>query len=184
MRTPGTHAPDFTLPGTRQDQRDEITTYRLADALGDGPVLLNFYLFDFHPACSEHLCALHDLLWFEVGHDVTVFGISTDRAFSHNAFARAENLDFSLLSDSDAAVAADYDVLYDEFANHKHVAKRAVFVIDTDHTIRYAWSTEDPQTMPDWSEVRAVLSDLDTAATATPTPSMEIDTRTESTDGA
>jgi peroxiredoxin len=69
-----------------------------------------------------------------------VFCISTDRSFSHRAFAETEELAFALLSDSDGSVAESYE----EFNGHKRIAKRSVFVVDTDGTIRYAWSTDDP----------------------------------------
>lgn len=158
-------APDFELPGTNDGAVDaSVTRYRLADALDDGPVVLNFYLFDFHPACTEHMCSLHDLAWVDLADDVTVFGISTDKSFSHEAFADTENLDVTLLSDSDGSVAEQYGVLYDEFNGHKRVPKRSVFVVDTDQKIRYAWATEDPQVMPDWDPVRTALDRLDAKA--------------------
>lgn len=157
----GADAPGFDLPGTTVAAHDEdVTRHTLADALEDGPVVLSFYLFDFHPACTDHMCSLHDLAWLDLEDDVTVFGVSTDKSFSHKAFADSEHLDFRLLSDSDGSVAEAYDVLYDEFKDHKRVAKRSVFVVDTDQTVRYAWMTEDPQTLPDWDPVRDVLNDL------------------------
>lgn len=157
----GDRAPDFELPGTTPELgNDDITRHRLSDALEDGPVVVSFYLFDFHPACTDHMCSLHDLAWLDLDDTVTVFGISTDKSFSHNAFADRENLQFRLLSDSDGNVAEHYDVLYDEFKDHKRVAKRSVFVVDTDQTVRYTWVTEDPQTLPDWEPVRDALGEI------------------------
>jgi len=159
----GTDAPDFRLPGT-DDASGDIREYNLSDALDDGPVLVNFYLFDFHPECTEHVCSLHDVAWFELDDRLTVFGISTDRTFSHAAFAREEGLQFPLLSDSDGTVAERYGVLYDEFKGHKRIAKRAVFLVDTDAVVRYAWSSDDPADQPDWQAVRTAVDDLDTLA--------------------
>ena len=165
MLPEGTAAPAFTLPGTAMDRdATEMSTYSLTDALERGPVILNFYLFDFHPECTEHMCSLHDLLWFDLDDRVTVFGISTDRSFSHRAFADTEELAFTLLSDSDGSVAEDYDVFYEEFNGHKRIAKRSVFVVDTDGTIRYAWSTDDPTVQPNFSEVKAVLDEIPSLA--------------------
>ena len=161
MLSEGSDAPDFRLPGTTADPTDdEVARYGLADALDDGPVVVSFYLFDFHPACTDHMCSLHDLAWVGLEEDVTVFGVSTDKSFSHSAFAEREGLAFTLLSDSDGTVAEDYGVLYDEFRDHKRVSKRSVFVIDTDHTIRYAWATDDPREQPDWGPVREALAGL------------------------
>jgi peroxiredoxin len=165
MLSEGDHAPDFELPGTDADlSTDEVTSARLSEALEDGPVVLSFYLFDFHPACTDHMCSLHDLAWVDIDDDVTVFGVSTDKSFSHREFADSEGLGFSLLSDSDGSIAEEYGVLYDEFRDHKRVSKRSVFVIDTDQTVRYVWATEDPQNQPDLDPVRETLDDL-TAAT-------------------
>jgi peroxiredoxin len=158
MLPEGAEAADFELPGTNDDSDAVVVTqYSLRDALEEGPVLLSFYLFDFHPACTEHMCSLHDLAWVDLDDDVTVFGVSTDKSFSHQAFGDSENLDVTLLSDSDGSVAEEYGVLYEEFNGHKRVSKRSVFVIDTDRTVRYAWSTDDPQVQPDWGPALEAL---------------------------
>ncbi|WP_311172108.1 redoxin domain-containing protein [Halobellus ordinarius] len=157
----GATAPEFSLPGIKVSAEDGTpSTYRLSDALEDGPVFLNFYVFDFHPKCTENLCDLHDVEWFGLEESVTVFGVSTDGSFSHRAFAAEQGLDYALLSDGDGSVAEAYDVLYEEFKGHKRVAKRAVFLIDTDRTVRYAWSTDDPSRQPNWTEIEAALSPL------------------------
>ena len=163
MLQEGAEAPGFSLPGT-DDAGSELREYNLADALDAGPVLVNFYVFDFHPQCTDHVCSLHDVAWFELDDRLTVFGISTDRTFSHSAFARQEGLTFPLLSDSDGNVAEAYDVLFDEFQGHKRIAKRSVFLVDTDGTVRFAWSTEDPTTQPDWGAVKDAVDALDAAA--------------------
>lgn len=164
MLSEGTTAPDFTLPGTAA-RRDEtaVEQHTLADALEEGLAVVNFYLFDFHPACTTNMCELHDLVWFDLDEQVTVFGISTDRSFSHHAFAEAEQLGFTLLSDSDGSVAEEYDVFYEEFNGHKRIAKRSVFLIDTEGVIRYAWSTDDPTVQPNWSKLKAALDGLKSA---------------------
>lgn len=157
----GITAPNFTLPGTAEDQEGpQVSEHVLSEALQHGPAILNFYLFDFHPECTENMCDLHDLAWFDLDETVSVFGISTDRSFSHRAFAESEQLAFTLLSDSDGSVTASYDVLYKEFNSHKTIAKRSVFLIDTDQTVRYAWSTDDPKVQPDWSAVKDALDGL------------------------
>jgi peroxiredoxin len=160
MLSEGTTAPDFELPGSSTDGDEKIGSYRLSTLLADGPVLLNFYLFDFHPACTTTLCDLHDIEWFTLDTDISVLGVSTDRTFSHRAFAEDQGLGFPLLSDSDGSVAEDYGVLYDEYQGHKRIAKRSVFVVDTDRTVRYAWVADDPANGPDWDAVRAAVDDI------------------------
>lgn len=163
MLPEGADAPAFRLPGT-EDESDDFREYGLNDALASGPVLLNFYLFDFNPQCTGHLCSLHDVAWFEFDDRLTVFGISTDRSFSHSAFAKQEGLQFPLLSDSDGDIAEQYGVLYDEFRGHKRIAKRAVFLVNTDSVIQYAWTADDPSEQPDWQAVRDAVNALDAPA--------------------
>lgn len=42
----GDRALDLTLPGVPADRSADVEQYRLSDALGSKPVLLNFYFFD------------------------------------------------------------------------------------------------------------------------------------------
>ena len=160
MLTEGDTAPAFTLPGTSAEEDVLVKEYSLDDALANGPVVVNFYLFDFHPACTEQLCSLDNLSWFDIDEDITVFGLSTDRTFSHRRFAESEDIEFTLLSDSDGSVAESFGVLYDEFEQHRLIAKRSVFVVDADRRIEYAWSAEDPAEQPDWAEVSEVARGL------------------------
>jgi len=157
MIVEGDAAPDFVLPGA---DGDEVREYMLADFTRDGPVVLAFYLFDFHPACTEEICTLQDLGWFTVHPDATVLAVGTDSAFSHQAFAREHGIEFPLLSDSDGAISERYGVLYDEFQGHRAVSKRAVFVLDTGMKVRYRWVADDPRELPDWDEIQTVLDGL------------------------
>lgn len=159
----GAKAPEFTLPGAPADRDQSIEQYALSDALATGPVIVSFYLFDFHPECTEQLCDLNNLSWFGIDEDVTTFAISTDRAFSHHRFSDSENFDFPLLSDSDGSVADAFGVLHSEFEHHRLIAKRSAFVIDSDGVVRYAWSTDEPTRHPDWGEVSDAVNALTTA---------------------
>lgn len=159
MIAEGSQAPTFEVPGTAEGS-EQFEQYRLAEARSDGPVLLNFYLFDFNTACTDHVCSIHDLAWFNLDDKLSVFGISTDRTFSHAAFARQEDVQFPLLSDSDGSVAKEYGVLYEEFRGHKRIAKRSVFLIDTDGVVQYAWCADSPDEQPDWSAVKTAVDQL------------------------
>jgi peroxiredoxin len=159
VRSRGAKTPAFGLPAV---DGDDGTTgrRRLSDALDDGPAVVTFHVFDFHPRCTEHVYDLANLEWVDVAADVTTFAVSTDRLFSHRAFARAEGLDLTILADSGGRVAESFGVLYDEFEGHSRIAKRSVFVIDTDRTISYAWSTDDPAVQPDRSAVAGAVRAL------------------------
>ncbi len=123
-------------------------------------MLVLFYPFDFSPACTQELCSVRDAEWFTLVDDLHVWGISTDSTYAHEQFAAAYQFQFPLLSDTDGSVASAFGVLYDEWEEHKHVPKRAVFLVDSDQTIRYAWATDDAYDEPELSAIKRALDEL------------------------
>ena len=150
----GSEAPDFTLlesPGK---------TVTLSDEVQKGPVVLVFYPADFTSVCQEELCRFRDVLTDYNNMGATVLGISVDGLFSHKAFKEANDIDFPLLSDWNKTVIKAYDIVLEEFVGMKEVAKRSVFVIDTDQTIVYAWVSENPGKLPPFEEVKMAVTKL------------------------
>ena len=143
--------PDFELPGT--SDRDEKSSYRLSDALERGPVVLVFYPFDFHPACTDQLCTLRDFGWLDIRPDVTVFGVGPDSVYSHREYRQSHGFDFTLLSDSDRRVTAKYDVETATLEGHREVPRRTVYVIDDTGRVRYRWQSTGPDAETDIEEV-------------------------------
>lgn len=155
----GDTAPDFTLSGFANDT---IQTFRLGKRTDDDQaVLLLFFPFDFSPVCTNELCAIRDAEWFQLTPDLGIWAISGDSAYAHRAFADKYDLTFPLLSDSHGTVAEAYDVCYEEWEGHEHVPKRAVFLIDADKTVRYAWQTDDAFEKPDFFPVKEALDELE-----------------------
>jgi len=158
MVTEGARAPAFELPGMTDGSFEKFS---LTDAIDqDHAVLFLFYPFDFSPVCTNELCAIRDAEWFQFTPNLEVWAASGDSAYAHRAFAEEFGLNFPLLSDSHGSVATAYDVCYDEWENHESVPKRAVFLIDSSRTIRYAWSTDDALEKPDFFPVKEALDRL------------------------
>jgi peroxiredoxin len=155
----GDDAPEFELLGTAGA---DIGEYRLADYLDSGPVVLAFYPQDFSPVCTEELCTLHEGDYFSFVPGVDVFGVSTDGVYSHRAFVEQHGIGFPLLSDGDGLVAERYDARYDEPHERfrSRVVKRSLYLVDEDATIRYAWQSDDVETMPDLLEAKARLDEI------------------------
>jgi glutaredoxin-dependent peroxiredoxin len=86
-----------------------------------------------------------------------VLGIAVTATFSQQAFAESLGIDFPLLSDWDREVCAAYGVQYDVWKGHRGLAKRAVFVVDTDRVVRYRWVTDDALVLPELDEAVEVL---------------------------
>jgi peroxiredoxin len=152
-----TTAPDFTTPGANSDG-DSTTQFALSDGVTDGPVILLFYPFDFSPVCADQLCTFRDMEWLTFTEGVDVWGISPDSTHCHKRFISEYNLPFPLLTDRLGEVADQYDLLLEEFENHKHIPKRAIVAIDSNQTIRYTWTPENQYTSPDIEDVEAALS--------------------------
>ena len=82
-----------------------------------------------------------------------------DSPFANKAFAAANRLSFPLLSDFGGEVARAYGGVHEDFLGIPGytVAKRAVFVLDPDGVVRYAWVSEDPGVEPPYDEIEAAL---------------------------
>ena len=94
----------------------------------------------------------------ELGADVLAVAVTA--TFSQQAFAAQLGVDFPLLSDWDRTVCTAYGVQYDVWKGHTGVAKRSVFVLDRDGTVRYRWVTDDALVLPDLDAVVAAVREL------------------------
>ena len=150
----GSEAPDFTL---LESPGKSVT---LSEELQKGPVVLVFYPADFTSTCQEELCRFRDVLADYNNMGANVLGISVDGIFSHKAFREANNIEYPLLSDWNKTVIKDYGIVQEEFVGMKAVAKRSVFVVDTDKTIVYVWVSEDPGKLPPFDEVKMAVTKL------------------------
>src|SRR5690606_26446736 len=83
--------------------------------------------------------------------------IAVTATFSQMAFADHIGVDFPLLSDWGGEVADAYGVRYEEWKGHRGVAKRSLFVISGDGTIRYRWVTDDALELPPVEEALEAL---------------------------
>jgi peroxiredoxin len=150
----GNEAPDFTL---LESPGKSVT---LSEELKKGPVVLVFYPADFTSVCQEELCRFRDVLADYNNMGANVLGISVDGIFSHKAFKEANDIEFPLLSDWDKTVIKDYNIVHEDFVGMKEVAKRSVFVVDTDGIVVYTWVSEDPGKLPPFDEVKMAVTKL------------------------
>lgn len=120
MLRPGTRAPEFTLP----DQDGHPVS--LAALIGGQGLVLYFYPADFTPGCTQEACLIRDLRpdFERVG--LRVAGVSPQPPETHRAFREKYDLPFTLLADTDRAVARLYRVV----GPFGFGVRRATFVID------------------------------------------------------
>jgi glutaredoxin-dependent peroxiredoxin len=86
--------------------------------------------------------------------------VAVTSVFAQQAFARHLGVGFPMISDWNREVVRAYGVQYDVWRGHQGVAKRSVFVIDRDGTIRYRWVTDDATVLPDFDEAIRTLKEL------------------------
>jgi len=154
----GSKAPDFTM--TDQD-RQAVT---LSEQRGR-PVVLAFFPAAFSSVCEKELCTLRDWLaglsaMNTANGNARVYGISVDTFFTLKAFHDQQKFTFPLLSDFNKQVIRDYGVFNEDMIGLKGIAKRAVFVIDKEGTIRYRQVLEDARNEPDYDKLYASLAAL------------------------
>lgn len=155
MLAVGTKAPDFTLFKNRTDK------VSLSEQRGK-KVVIAFFPAAFTSVCEKELCTFRDSLAELNGLDATVLGISVDGPFSNVAFAEKNKLTFPVLSDYTRETVRAYDVALDDFAGLPGytASKRAVYVVDGEGTIQYAWVGPNPGVEPDYDAVKKAVAGL------------------------
>jgi len=125
MLKEGGQAPDFV---TRDTDGNEV---RLSDFRGRR-VVLYFYPKDDTPGCTKQACSIRDSYSEFEERGIKVLGVSLDDQASHRKFADKYELPFTLLSDTDHAVADAYGVYGEkEFMGKKYMGvDRKTFLID------------------------------------------------------
>jgi peroxiredoxin len=149
--TPGTPAPDFSLPSAVD------RTISLSDFYGR-PVVLVFYPADWSPVCGDQLALYNEVLPLFEGLGAQLLGISVDGIWCHRAFVEARNLRFPLLSDFEpkGAVARAYGV-YDV---EEGLNQRALFVVDGKGIVRWSY-VSPPHVNPGANGILEALESLE-----------------------
>ena len=125
MLKEGDSAPDFTI----KDQNGE--TVKLSDFRGN-KVVLYFYPKDDTPGCTKEACSFRDNFSTLTDKGIKILGVSTDDEKSHQKFISKYELPFTLLADTDHAVADAYS----SYGEKKFMGKtyngvlRKTFLID------------------------------------------------------
>ncbi|MBP2250423.1 peroxiredoxin [Halarchaeum solikamskense] len=156
----GDVAPDVTAPLVRPD--GSTADVSLSSLTDDRPTILAFYTNDFSPDCMAEWCSFRDYGWFANDERVQVVGVSRSHAATHRWFIDYLDLSFALYADRDLELAEAFGVDYRTFGLLRR-AKRSVFFLGTDRTIRYRWIGDHPidpaRDQPPLAEVRAAVED-------------------------
>jgi len=130
LLSPGTPAPDFTLP-TGPDAK-----VRLGDLRGR-PVILAFYPADWSPVCGDELALFNEVLPEFQRYRAELLGISVDGVWCHKAYRDARHFDFQLLADFEPKGAVSR--AYGAYNAPSGCSERALFVLDAAGIIRWSY---------------------------------------------
>lgn len=121
----GVEAPDFTLPGT-DNQNHTLSHYKGKN------IVLYFYPKDNTAGCTKEAEAFRDHHSSLNKLNTIVLGISRDSIKSHNRFIDKLKLPFILLSDENEKVCSLYNVLKEKKLYEKTSIgiERSTFIID------------------------------------------------------
>ena len=149
MVSVGEAAPDFTL------MAHDRAMVNLSDYSGKR-VVLAFYPAAFTGVCTTELCTFTDSMSSLEGANTAILGISADNVFANGEFAAANGIGFPLLCDVQRTAIEAYGLAIHDFGAPGFTAsQRAVFVVEPDGSLGYAWVAENPGLEPDYDEVVA-----------------------------
>jgi peroxiredoxin len=147
MAKVGQKAPDFNLTDYEGNKKT------LADYKGKN-VVLAFYPAAFTGTCEKEMCTFQDAQSKYIELDAEVLGVSVDSRYSNKAFADKNNIKFPLMSDHTRETVKSYVVDHENFGGMPGytAAKRSVFVLDDNGTVRYKWVADNPGQEPDYNQ--------------------------------
>lgn len=139
----GSEAPDFAA---RSHDGKEVKL----SAFRGKPVVVYFYPKDETPGCTKQACGFRDA-WTEMEKKgVVLIGVSGDSDESHRKFAENHKLPFSLVSDPDGKIAAQFGVPF-----RMGFASRQTIVIAPDGKVKKIYRDVDVTT-----HAKDVLADV------------------------
>jgi len=152
----GDTAPDFTRPLVTDEYWEDTALSELC-AESDDPVVLLFHAMDGAFPATYLWNEVRDRAWHE---DATVIGLSISTPYEHKDLLAERNVEGQarLFSDPANGVAETYgiDMELDGMTGVDE-PRPAIFVLDEDRTVEYAWVGEEWPAFPDYDAVEAHL---------------------------
>ncbi len=136
----GAPAPDFTIPASLGGKE---FTFRMAEALKKGPVVVYFYPAAFTKGCSIEARDFAQAMPQYQAHGASVIGISSDNIATLNKFSLSEcQGKFPVGADKDRKVMKSYDASLGFLTN---MASRTSYVVSQEGRIAFVHSDMDPE---------------------------------------
>jgi peroxiredoxin len=151
----GSKAPDFTLKTKTPEGLKDI---KLSEQLAQGPVVLLFFPLAFTGVCTSEMCDVTSVLGEYEKLGASVIALSVDSPFAQEAWAKANGIKVTLVSDLNKEVTQAYGVLFKGIAGIGDSSARAAFVIGKGGEVKYAEQTPTPKDLPNFAAVKAALA--------------------------
>jgi peroxiredoxin len=151
----GSKAPDFTLKTKTPEGLNDI---KLSEQFAQRPVVLLFFPLAFTGVCTAEMCDVTSGLGEYEKLGAKVIAISVDSPFAQEAWAKANSIKVTLVSDLNKEVTQAYGVLFKGLAGIGDSSARAAFVIGKDGVVKYAEQTPTPKDLPNFAAVKAALA--------------------------
>jgi len=144
----GDEAPDFELPASPTGDKFKLSDYR-----GKNAVVINFVPAAFSGVCSQQLPLIEEKRKEFEAQDAIPVAISSDNAWSLNAWKENLGVNFPLLSDfhPQGETARKYGVLIEQ----RGIANRVVIVVDKNGKVAWIQPSEKIVDIPDYDPVMA-----------------------------
>ena len=153
--TEGEQAPDFRRPLVTEEFWEDRA---LSELTAEGPVLLVFHPMDGAFPATYMYNELRDR---EVAETVRVVGCSISTPYEHKTLIDDREVDFAVFCDPKNGVAEAYDVVHDlDGMTGVSEPRPAVFVVDGERVVRYAWVAEEWPDFPDYDDLEAALDEV------------------------
>lgn len=151
----GSKAPDFTL---KTKTADGLKDVKLSDNFGKKQTVILFFPLAYTGVCTQEMCDQTSGLAEYEKLGAEVYAISVDSPFTQEAWAKANKIGVTLLSDLNKTVIKAYDVVFPMLAGVGDTAARSAFVIGKDGVVKYAEQTPTPKDLPNFAAVKAALA--------------------------
>ena len=151
----GSKAPDFTLKSKAADGLKDV---KLSDNFGKKQTVLLFFPAAYSSVCTQEMCDTTAGLGDYEKLGASVYAISVDGPFAQEAWAKANGIKITVLSDLNKTVTKAYEVILPNFAGMYEASARAAFVIGQDGVIKYSEQTPTPKDLPNFAAVKAALA--------------------------
>jgi len=153
--TAGEQAPDFTRPLVTGEYWEDAS---LSALTADGPVLLVCYPMDGAFPATYIWNELRERA-IDEEYAVQIVGLSISSPYEHADFIADRGIDYPLFSDPANGVSEAYDIENDlDGMTGISEPRPAVFLLDTDRTVEYAWVAQEWPAFPEYDALAEAVA--------------------------